>query len=80
MEKFSIKSKLFWSQKYVRSYVSHEWRDNSLRVQDELSQFMSGMNRTVASKTAESGESLDEGKKLMSCEVYKKLWEFLFEV
>ena len=46
----------------------------------ELSQFMSGMNRTVASKTDESGEILDEGKKLMSYEVYKKLWEFLFEV
>ena len=46
----------------------------------ELSQFMSVMNRTVVSKTAESGESLDEGKKLMSYEVYKKLWELLFEV
>ena len=44
----------------------------------EISQFMSGMNRTVSSKTAESGESLDEGKKLMSYEVYKKLCEFLF--
>ena len=35
----------------------------------ELSQFMSGMKRTVAPKKAESGESLDEGKKLMSYEV-----------
>ena len=46
----------------------------------EISQFMSKMNRTVASKTAESVEILDEGKKLMSYEVYKKLWELLFEV
>ena len=46
----------------------------------ELSQFMSVMNRTVASKTAESGEILDEGKKLMSYEVYKKLLVLLFEV
>ena len=46
----------------------------------ELSQFMSVMNKTAASKTAESGESLYEGKKLMSYEVYKKLWELLFEV
>ena len=46
----------------------------------EISQFMSVMNKTVASKTAESGESLDEGKKLMSYEVYKKLCELLFEV
>ena len=34
----------------------------------ELSRFMSGMNRTVASKNDESGEILDEGKKLMSYE------------
>ena len=46
----------------------------------ELSQFMSEMNRMVASKTAESGESLNEGKKLMRYEVYKKLWGLLFEV
>ena len=46
----------------------------------ELSQFMSEMNRMVASKTDESGESLNEGKKLMRYEVYKKLWGLLFEV
>ena len=40
---------------------------------------MSGMKRTVASKKAESGESLNKGKKLMSYEVYKKLCGFLFE-
>ena len=45
----------------------------------ELSQFMSGMNRTVASQKAESGYILDEGKKSMSYEVYKKLCELLFE-
>ena len=45
----------------------------------ELSQFMSGKKRTVASQKAESGESLDEGKKLISYEVYKKLSEFLFD-
>ena len=45
----------------------------------EISQFMSGMNRTIASKTDESGESLDEGKKSMRYEVYKKLCELLFE-
>ena len=45
----------------------------------EISQFMSGMERTVASKRSKSGESLDEGKKLMSYEVYKKLCEFIFE-
>ena len=44
-----------------------------------LYQFMSGMKRTVAYKNPESGESLDEGKKPMSYEVYKKLRELLFE-
>ena len=35
----------------------------------EISQFMSGMKRAVASQKSDSGESLDEGKKLMSYEV-----------
>ena len=37
----------------------------------ELSQFISWMKRTVVSQKAESGEILDEGKKLMSNEVVK---------
>ena len=45
----------------------------------DLSQFVSGMKRTVASQKAESGEMLDEGKKSMRYEVYKKLFYFLFE-
>ena len=45
----------------------------------ELSHFMSGMKRTVASQKAERGESLDKGKKLMRYEVYKNLCKFLFE-
>ena len=45
----------------------------------ELYHFMNGMNRTVASKISESGESLDEGKKLMSYEVYKKICRLIFE-
>ena len=45
----------------------------------ELSQFMSGMKRMAAFQNDESGEILDEGKKSMSYEVYKKLWELLFE-
>ena len=45
----------------------------------EFSQFMSGMKRTVASQKAERGESLDKGKKLMSYEVYKKIFKLIFE-
>ena len=44
----------------------------------DLSQFMIDMKRTVSSKKAECGESLDEGKKSMSYEVYKKLCGLLF--
>ena len=45
----------------------------------DLSQFMSRMKSTVAYQKADNGESLDEGKKLMIYELYKKLCEFLFE-
>ena len=45
----------------------------------ELSQFMSGLKRTVAEVRAESGRSLDEDKKGMSYEVYKRICEILFE-
>ena len=44
----------------------------------ELSQFMSGMKRIVASQKSESEEILDEGKKSMIYEVYKELCELLF--
>ena len=44
----------------------------------EISQFMSGVKRMVASQKVESGKSLDKEKKLMSYEVYKKLCELLF--
>ena len=37
------------------------------------------MKRTVASQKDESVKSLDEGKKSMIYEVYKKLCELLFE-
>ena len=40
---------------------------------------MSGTKRKVASQKTESGESLDEGKKSMSYEVYKNLCELLFQ-
>ena len=57
--------------------ISGEIMPEELKI--ELSQFMSGMKRTVASQKADSGESLDERRKLMSYEVYKKLCEFIFE-
>ena len=44
----------------------------------ELSQFMVGMKRFVASNKRESVASLDEGKKAISFEVYKILCEELY--
>ena len=45
----------------------------------ELGKFMSGLKRTVASTRAQSGRSLDEGKKGMNYEVYKRVCEILFK-
>ena len=39
---------------------------------------MSGLKRTVAKVKADSGRSLDEGKKGMKFDVYKKLCEIMF--
>ena len=44
----------------------------------EPSQLMSGMKRVLAANKRESGASLDEGKKAMSFEVYKRLFEELY--
>ena len=40
--------------------------------------FLGGMIRTVAKGGNESGESLNEGKKLMAYNLYNKLYEILF--
>ena len=67
----------------IRSAFVHLYRMGGEKMgpefQTELSQFMSGMKRTVAKEKAESGTSLDEGKKSMSYEAYKKLCELLYE-
>ena len=49
------------------------------KFEKDLSQFMSGMKRKSAKQKAESGESLDEGKKPMSFDVYKKMCEILYK-
>ena len=62
---------------FVRMYrMSGETMPEEFKI--EISQFISGMKRTIASQKAYSGESLDEGKKLRSCWVYKKLCEIIF--
>ena len=61
----------------LRSVFVHMHRISGEKMSEDfkiaLSQFMSGMKRTVASQKAESGESLDERRKSMIYEVYKKL-------
>ena len=67
----------------VRSVFVHMYHMSGETIPEEfkveLSQFRSGMKRTFASQKAERGEILDEGKKLMSYEVYKNICELLFE-
>ena len=67
----------------IRSSLKHLYRMSGEKMDDtyesELSQFMSGLKRTVASSRAQSGRALDEGKKGMSYEVYKKMCEILFK-
>ena len=48
------------------------------KMKEEISQFMGGMKQVVASAKAASGESLDEGKKAMTFDVYKKLCQILY--
>ena len=47
-------------------------------LKKELSQFMSLIKRVVAANRGESGASINEGKKAMSFDVYKRLCEELF--
>ena len=59
----------------VRSALVHMYCMSGEKIPKEfnieLSQFMSGMKRMVASQKADIGEILDKGKKLMRYEVYK---------
>ena len=66
----------------VRSSLTHVYRISGKTVdggfKKELSQSMSGMKIVVAANKRESGASLDEGKKAMNFEVYKRLCEELY--
>ena len=66
----------------IRSALKHLYRMSGEKMgpkfENELSQFMSGLKRTVAKVKADSGRSLDEGKKGMKFDVYKKLCEIMF--
>ena len=66
----------------IRSALTHLYRMSGKEMEagfkKDLSQFMSGMKRHVAAKKRESGVSLDEGKRAMSFEVYRKMCEELY--
>ena len=68
----------------VRSVFVHKYCMVGETISEEfrldLSLLINRMKRKVAYQEAKSGESLDEGKRLMSYEVYKKLCELLLEV
>lgn len=67
----------------VRSALMHLYRTSGETMDEDyqksLSQFLSGMKRTVAQAKAESGESLDEGKKPMTFEVYQTMCKLLMQ-
>ena len=67
----------------IRSALQHMYRMSGQsmdhRMAKDLSQFMSGMKRTVADEKAKSGTSLNEGKRPMTFEVYEEMCKILFE-
>ena len=54
-------------------------KDMDQEFKKELSQFMSGMNRVIASNKRQAGIIIDEGKKAMSFHVYNKLYDVLHQ-
>ena len=67
----------------VRSALTHMYRasgnDMDEGFKKELSQFMSGMKRVIASNKRQDGISIEEGKKAMSFDVYKTLCDVLHQ-
>ena len=63
----------------VRSSLTYLYRMSEKTMDrefdKELSKFLPGMKRVVADNKRESGASLDEGKKAMLFEVYKRICE-----
>ena len=66
----------------VRSSLTHLYRmsgnTTDRKFKKEISKFMSGMKRVVAANKRESGASIDEGKRAMIFEAYKRLCEELY--
>ena len=63
----------------MRSGLNHLYRSSGTKMDEEFSSnlkiFMAGMKRTVTNKKIERGESVVEGKKKMSFEVYELMCE-----
>ena len=66
----------------IRSALTHLYRMCGKEMDEEfrkdLSQFMSGMKRHVAAQKRDSGVNLDEGKKAMSFDVYRRMCKELY--
>ena len=54
------------------------YKEMSSSFKRDIAQFLGGTKRTVAKKKLESRESLDEGKHLITYDMYNKLCEILF--
>lgn len=67
----------------IRSALCHLYRCSNKtmcpEMEKKLKRFMSGMKRTVAKEKRDAGESLDEGKRPMSLEVYDQMCKILYE-
>ena len=65
----------------IRSALMHMYRmsgeEMNAGFRKDLGQFISGMKRVVTKAKLEEGASLDEGKKPMSFDVYKKMCDLL---
>ena len=66
----------------ILSALKHLYRSSGVvmdtTIEKDLAQFMGGMKRTVAKRKIEAGESLKEGKKSMSPDVYKLMCNLLY--
>ena len=64
-----------------RSALMHLYRLSGETISEDfnklLREFLSGMKRTATQSKVDNGESLDEGKKPMSFEVYKEMCQLL---
>ena len=67
----------------IRSSLQHLYRMSgqvmSAEMTKDLAHFMAGLKRTITSEKVQRGETLDEGKRIMTFEVYNKMCEIMYK-